>query len=266
MKHLVTSLVVLALVACACTPQSAPAPTAPAAKPAPAAPVVAKPAVPAVAKPAAPAPASVPAAPVAKPAAPVPAPVASVAKAAAMGDWKVAYTADLKDPKTAEQFAKVGCTVTVADGVMTFKSTDEGEAIAFLKTQKFPGDVRVELVASLSGEKLSDLSLILNGNEQSGRDSGYLLQVGAKGNKMGRLQRQGTVAEESINGKGVVSAGKKHTVVAEKNAGTISLTLDGKEIFSVKDNSPIKGDANALVALYTWRCTMKVEKLVISTK
>jgi len=185
---------------------------------------------------------------------------------AAKGDWKVAYTANLKDPKTVEQFTKAGCDITVADGVMTIKSTEDGEAIAFLKAPKFPGDVKVEVVASLSGEKLSDLSVLLNSNEESGRSGGYLLQVGAKGNKMGRLLRQGTQVDESVNGKAVVTAGKKYTLVAEKNAGTVSLTLDGKEVFSVKDQAPIKGDSSALVALYTWGCTIKVEKLVISTK
>ena len=177
----------------------------------------------------------------------------------------MAYTADLKDPKTVEQFTKVGCEVTVADGVMTVKSTDD-EAIAFFKTQKFPGDVRVEMVASLSGEKLSDLSVILNGNEQSGRDSGYLLQVGGKGNKLGRLLRQGTLVDASWDNKAVITAGKKYTIVAEKNGGTVSLTMDGRKVFTIQDVDPIKGDANALVALYTWKYTMKIEKLVISTK
>ena len=193
---------------------------------------------------------------------------ANALEASASGGWKVAYTADMKDPKLPDQWLVQGASVTVSNGEMIIKS-DTGEADnvqALLKAPKFPENVRVEMIASLSGNPLTDLSVILNGSEASGFSSGYLMQFGAKKNSFSRLLRQDLPLEATKNAKGKIVQGKKHTIIAERNDGKISLTVDGNSIFEYKDNEPVKSADAALVGVYTYGCAMTIDKFVVSTK
>ena len=186
----------------------------------------------------------------------------------ASGGWKVAYTADMKDPKLPDQWVVQGATLTVSNGVLILKPNagDADNVQALLKAPKFPENVRIELVASLNGNPLTDLSVVMNGSESMGYSGGYLLQFGAKKNTFSRLLRQDSPIEATKNSKGKIVQDKKHTVIAEKNDGKISLTVDGNSIFEYKDNEPVKSAESALVGVYTYGCAMTIDKFVVSTK
>jgi len=218
--------------------------------------------------PAKPAPAPAPAAAPARPAAPAPAPVTTKAAASApaavpAAGWKVAYTANLKDAAAVNDFEKLDATLKVEEGAWIVKPDQVHQAQVLLK-KSFPGSVRVELAGSLSGETLSDLSVLLNSGGD-GYASAYLLQLGGKTNTLSRLLKNGEEVE-GTQGKFVVTPGKTYQVVAENDNGKVTLTVDGKVIFTHTDASPLKGADHDKIGFYTYNDTMKINSLVVSTK
>jgi len=180
--------------------------------------------------------------------------------------WTKAYAADLSSPATAKAWTPLAGTVKVAGGVMTI-APEEGESNAqvLLGKPTFEGDVRVELVGSLTGEEISDLSVVL-GADPSGFDNGYLLQFGGGGNTESRLRVAGGLVDKTINDKALVTPGRKHRVVAMRDGGTVTLEVDGKVAFQHTDPDPLVGKAHGMIGFYTWESVLTIHKLAVYTK
>jgi len=181
--------------------------------------------------------------------------------------WKFACTASFKDvSKLPEAWKVIEGQAKIADGrlVLTAEEFSHGQIV--LKTPTFPGSVRMEVDASLEGDNVCDLSPRLNGDE-TGWESGYLLQFGASDNTENRLRRDGEIVDTAKADNNVfVASGKKYHVVAENDGGKLRLIVDGKEILSYTDSEPLKGKGYDQIGFYTWNCTLRIEKITIYTK
>lgn len=191
----------------------------------------------------------------------VPPKVTPVAPPSAAG-WTVAYTANFKDAAAANDFAKSDAVIKIENGSLTFKPETERTSQIMLK-KSFPGSVRVEFTGSLVGEKVSDLSPILNGGDDYA--SGYLIQVGGKANTLSRVVKESSPVD-ATEGKLALTPGKTYTVVAENDNGKITLWVDGKQIFTYTDSSPLKGSGHDKIGFYTYNDTFKLDSLKVSTK
>lgn len=180
--------------------------------------------------------------------------------------WKLAYTANFKDvDKLPAAWKVIVGDAKIADGKLVLTAAEQADGQIVLTEPKFPGSVRLEVDACLEGAGICDLSPYLNG-DQTGYQSGYLLQFGAAENTENRIRRAGEIVDAKANTTVFVKAGKRHHVVAENDAGKLRLIVDGKEILSYTDSEPLKGAGHDQIGFYTWGCSLKIEKITIYTK
>jgi hypothetical protein len=180
--------------------------------------------------------------------------------------WKLACTVGFKDAaKLPDAWKVIEGKAKIADGKLVLTADEFANGQIALKTPRFPGSVRLEVDASLQGENVSDMSPYLNGNE-TGWDSGYLLQFGAGANVENRLRRAEEVVDAKVNNEVFVTPGKTHHVVAENDGGKLRLIVDGQEILSYTDTEPLGGKEHDQIGFYTWNCTLQIEKITIYTK
>ena len=186
----------------------------------------------------------------------------------APGGWTVAYSIAPNQPGKIgpEWLLAKGATAEIAAGALVLKPTEDTGASCevMLKAPAVPGSVKVEFDAVLDSVSPSDISVILNANEK-GLSTGYLLQFGGKGNTYTGLTRAGEAVDSTVSDM-AIKGGQKYRVVAANDAGRVSLSVDGKEVFSYKDPDPLEGDENGMVGFYTFASTLKITGLTIFRK
>jgi hypothetical protein len=181
---------------------------------------------------------------------------------AGSGDWQVVYTSNFQGDKAPEWEA--GGTPKIVNGALVVQS-EEHDYTVVLKAPKVMGSVMVEFVVSGTGAKFSDLSPMLNAAADEFR-SGYLLQFGGKGNTLDHLLKEGQEVPGTTKTAPLLTPGKTYHVVAINDAGNISLKVDGVEVFSYVDKTPLKGANNSQVGLYSYHSTVKIEKVTVWAK
>ena len=179
---------------------------------------------------------------------------------AAPAGWVLAYRNDFSGDKLPAEWVLIDGEATVESGVLVLEGTDNAQIA--LEEPNFPGSVRMEFDATLTGSDISDMSPFLNADVM-GYSAGYLLQFGGGGNTENRLRRAGSIVELTINESILVKPGQKYHVVAENDGGQVRLLVDGKEALTYKDATPLKGLGHNAVGFYTYGCTLKVDKVVV---
>jgi len=180
--------------------------------------------------------------------------------------WTVVYAADFKQAGKLPAEWKALAGEGKIDGgalVLTAPSDDEGQIV--LLTPQVPGSVRVECVASLKGDPISDISPFINA-DTSGYASGYLFQFGGKANTVNWLNRYDTPFDDTMKTSPLIKPGQKYQILAENDGGRLRLVIDGQEIFRHTDPEPLKGPSHDRIGFYTWGCTLMIEKLSVSAK
>ncbi len=180
--------------------------------------------------------------------------------------WKVACTVNFKDvDKLPAAWKVIEGDAKIADGKLVLTAEEGAAGQIVLTDPKFPGSVRLEVDAYLEGAVISDLSPYLNG-DQTGYQSGYLLQFGAAENTENRIRRAEEIVDAKADNTVLAKPAKRHHVVAENDGGKLRLIVDGKEILSYTDSEPLKGAGHDQIGFYTWNCALKIEKITIYTK
>jgi len=185
--------------------------------------------------------------------------------------WVAAYSADLKNDKTAENewWAAAG-EAKITDGKMVLTVGKRGRFQAFLSSVHFPGSVLVEVTTSVSTAATPgnvNFDLQLNSDVPVGTNAkrGYTLQFRSPGNPC--TLRRGERAIGSANNDAIRwQAGKSYQIVAEQNGGQVSVSVDGVPVLSVKDDRPLEGPVLNLVGLAGAGCTLSVEKFVVHAR
>lgn len=189
------------------------------------------------------------------------------APAAKVADgWTVVYTADFKAAgKLPAGWEVPAGEASIEGGALVLKAPADQEGQVVLLEPRTPGSVRLECVASLKGDPLSDISPFLNA-DTSGYGSAYLFQFGGKGNTVNDLCRYDDHIAATEKDKPLIKAGQKYRILAENDGGRLRLVIDGQEVFRYTDPEPLKGQGHDRVGFYTWGCTLVVEKLTVSAK
>ena len=187
----------------------------------------------------------------------------------AEGDWGVAYTSDFTDARTTTDkwFCPVGQT-KFADGKLTLLPGQKNSAVLMLDGLSFPGNVRVEVIGSVtSTQKLEYLSFnICLNTDGSDANSGYLLQYGTKGNTCSLLKKNDGVVTSTVNKTNRPEAGNTYKIVAEKLGNRISLSVDGVQVFSYTDPTPLKDPMLGNIGLFTWGCSLLIDQVTVYTQ
>jgi len=192
-------------------------------------------------------------------------PAATAPAAKAADGWTVVYTSDFAGSgKLPAGWQVLAGEAKIEGGALVLAApSDEGQVV--LLEPRCPGSVRLECVASLKGDPISDISPFLNA-DTSGYNSGYLFQFGGKANTINCLCRYDDHIAATEKDKPLVKAGQKYRILAESDGGRLRLVIDGQEIFKYTDPEPLKGQTHDRVGFYTYGCTLVVEKLTVSTK
>jgi len=177
--------------------------------------------------------------------------------------WTVAYTTDFSGTSAPEWMLLEGKS-EVAGGMLVVNGPEQ-ETQLILKDHKFPGSVMVDVVGSVSGNTVSDLSPILNADD-SGYRGGYLLQFGGRKNTLDQLMKQGDDIAATVKKQPLLVPGKAYHVVAVNDGGKISLQVDGAEVFQYTDASPLKGAGHELIGFYTYHTILKLDKVTVYVK
>ncbi len=205
--------------------------------------------------------------PAAAPAKPASAPAKSVAAAKPQaGKWALVFTDDFNGPKLGPSWEAVQGQATLDKGMLVLKAESEGQAVLLLRQPSFPDNVRMEFDASISGTGLSDMTAIVNASSSEPADTGYMFQFGGSGNTENHLRRDGDVIASTAKNSPLLTANKVYHVVAENDAGKLTLYVDDKPVFQYTDPKPLKGAQRAFVGLYTWDSTLKIDRVMIYTK
>lgn len=183
-------------------------------------------------------------------------------------EWVAAYTADLKNEKTADnEWWPTSGEIKVADGKLVLAPGRRRRAAAFLYSHKFPGSVRVEMLVSMPpGAEPPDVNfaLLMNADIPVGTNNrrGYEFQFRTRGNAC-TLRREGRAIGSAGSDSIRWESGKALHIVAERNEGRVSLSVDGKQVLSVKDDKPLESRVLNLVGLTGSRRTLNIEKFVV---
>jgi len=192
------------------------------------------------------------------------------AKPASSALWAPAYAADLSNQKAVEsQWWPASGGIEAADGGLRLSPGKRGRFGAFVTSHKFPGSARVEMsvsVPSTTRPAQVSFELHLNADVAVGTNEpgGYVFQFRGRGGSC-RL-RKGRKTLRSAGGSVRWRSGKCCHVVAERDDGQVSLSVDGKKVLSVRDEEPLAGGALNLVGLTGSRCTLRVERFVVCTR
>jgi hypothetical protein len=176
--------------------------------------------------------------------------------------WTLAYQSDFAKGNT-DEWDAAGGKATIKDGALLFEGDADANNELMLKGVKCPGGVRVELVVSGAAEKLSDLSPIINGE---GLATGYTLQFGGKANTINQLLKEGLLVEGTSKDSPLLKADQVYHIVAANDGGKISLSVDGAEVFSYTDTSPLQGPDHDRIGVYTYGMKLKIQKVTVYSK
>ncbi len=185
-------------------------------------------------------------------------------------EWTPAYTADLANPKTADNdwWISVG-QAKIADGKMTITPGKHGGPEAFLYSPRFPRGARMEAAVAVTGCADSNnpvLNLHLNGDVSVGTNIrlGYLFRLSSAGCSLTRDEKPVASAPAAMFS---LQAGKTYSLAAEQDDGQLTLSVDGVVILSWKDGNPLSaGVAMELTGFSSQRCTLSVQKYIVSVR
>jgi hypothetical protein len=179
--------------------------------------------------------------------------------------WTVVYTGDFKQAGNLPAGWQIlsGEAKIEAGALVLTGPTDEGQVV--LLEPRIPGSVRLECVASLKGDPISDISPFLNA-DTSGYASGYLFQFGGLANTTDRLLRTEAEVGQTAENAPLVKPGQKYRILVENDGGRLRLVIDGQEVCRYTDPEPLKGQSHDRIGFYTWGCTLTIENLTVYTK
>ena len=180
--------------------------------------------------------------------------------------WTVVYTGDFRRAgKLPAEWQVPSGEARIEAGALVLTGPADAEGQVVLLEPRMPGSVRIECVASLKGDPISDISPFLSA-DTSGYGSGYLFQFGGKGNTVNDLCRYDEHLSATEKDTPLVKPGQKHRILAENDGGCLRLVIDGREVFRYTDAEPLKGPSHDRIGFYTWGCTLTIEQLTVYAK
>ncbi|MEZ4453953.1 MAG: DUF6250 domain-containing protein [Nannocystaceae bacterium] len=138
-------------------------------------------------------------------------------------------------------------------------------------TTPLPDDVRIEFDATAATEE-GDIKVEIAGDGRSAARSmnyvatGYVLIFGGWNNETNAIVRRNEHGRErQVNDAPHVEPGRRYHFTIVRQQGTIRWELDGQELLSYEDPTPLVGEGHQYFAFSGWESRVTFDNLVIST-
>jgi hypothetical protein len=176
--------------------------------------------------------------------------------------WLLAWKPDFSAEAMARDWVVFDGDVEPVGEILRLSAFGSSEAEMELRKPSLPGSVRIEMVAWLQGDEACDLDVMLNAGSLGSR-SGYLFQLGGKGNTITRLVRADKQIDATVRSDLKIEPGRAYRIVAENDQGVIRLRINGAEIFSAIDPQPLTGAGHDRIGFYTFGGDMCIMDLKV---
>ncbi|MBN1418170.1 MAG: hypothetical protein JXP34_05300 [Planctomycetes bacterium] len=176
--------------------------------------------------------------------------LAFTAFVSAPGDrWSLVWQDEFDRAEIGEDWRVLAGKASLVDGRLLL----EGMGATIGTTRAFAGEVRVEYVArSAPGRPPCDLSVSLCTNPDWGWSPGCLIAFGGNSNQVNQIIWPGG-REVDRTPDLLIEEGRTYTIAGERDAGKLTLYVDGKPIISAMEGEdPVAGPGFDRVALVTW--------------
>jgi len=202
--------------------------------------------------PPAPAPKELPA-PAEAPKPPPPAAATEAPKPAAPAGWKLQFTETFDRADLGKDWEILAGNWTIEKGCLS------GGSGTIMCTRDFPGAHRLEFDAQ--SDDPCDLTGIICANE-SGYEAGYFFGFGSGYNAYSKLLVEGAEMQQWET---LITPGKIHQVVCQRDGNTLTHFVDGKAVMTYKDDEPLKGKDHQRVGFYIFTVG-KIDNVKVYTK
>jgi len=179
-------------------------------------------------------------------------------------EWELVYNSDFSNPAELDKWQVTAGIWEVSAGALRCKTDSR-----VLFRQSVPGYQRIEFTAQALPEAdglVSDLSVFLQvPAEGDSLNTGYFFQFGGMGNTLHKIIRKGNTLWEDNQPQIRITAGQKHQIVVENDEGLLRLSVDGKELRTLREKTSLTGKDQDRVGFYFYSPT-RVEKVKILYK
>lgn len=206
----------------------------------------------------------------------------AVAEPAANSGWKLAYETAFTGGQIDEGLCITFGQGEIKDGKLVIApekhhGTPSKRVWVTVDNLRFPGDVRMEITAALTPTRGNSwmqlgLGLASDGFPQADQvedwTHGYYLTVGARGNTSALLLRQNKPVESTVVPRISIAAGQDYQLVAQREGSALTLTIDGRQIFSYEEQDKAATDpaVDNHVGIFTRYNTLTITRMAVYTK
>ena len=175
----------------------------------------------------------------------------------AHAEWTLQFSDDFETAELGKNWEILGGTWEIKDGWLYAPDSGTAESEIMI-SDKFPGSQRLEFDAK--SDKPGDLSSIICASY--GHWDGYLVGFGSDDNTHSKLLVELTKVKQWNS---VVTPGKVHHQIVERDGDTIKHTVDGETVMTYKHDNPLKGENYQKIGFYIWT-SGQIDNVKVYTK
>ena len=153
--------------------------------------------------------------------------------------WELRFTETFNRADLGKDWESLEGSWSIEKGMLSGQGT-------IMCTRKFPGAQRLEFDAI--SDNPCDLTGILCANE-AGYEGGYFFGFGSENNAYSKLLIQGAEVKQYD---ALITSGKLHHVVCERDGATLKHIIDGKLVLTYKDEAPLVGKSHEMIGFYIY--------------
>ena len=173
-------------------------------------------------------------------------------------DWTLQFSDDFERAELGKDWIILSGIWEIKDGWMDAPGSDWGDNEIMI-AGNFPGSQRLEFDAK--SDNPTDLTSIICANY--GYWDGYFMGFGSNDNSHSKLIIDGS--EAVMQWDSVITPGKVHHQIVERDGDTIKHILDGKTVMTYKHENPLKGDNHQKIGFYIYT-SGQIDNVKIYTK
>jgi len=172
--------------------------------------------------------------------------------------WTLQFSDNFERADIGDGWKVLGGDWSIKDGWLTAPGMGWG-ASEIMCTKKFPGGQRLEFDAR--SDNPTDLTAVICADTSYW--DGYFVGFGSNGNTHSKLLIQGGYEVKVWDT--IITPGKTHRVVAQRDGNTITHIVDGETVMTYEDQYPLKGEYHQKVGLYIWT-SGQIDNVKVYTK
>ena len=172
-------------------------------------------------------------------------------------DWTLQFSDNFERAELGKKWEILGGTWEIKDGWLDAPGSDWGGS-EIMTAGKFPGSQRLEFDSK--SDNPCDLTSIICGSY--GYWDGYFMGFGSNDNSHSKLLVEGAEVKQWDS---VITPGKVHHQIVERDGDTIKHVLDGKTVMTYKHSNPLKGENHQKIGFYIWT-SGQIDNVKIYTK